>query len=98
VGRSLGRDLAELRTDLLRDLGLHQLAGDEGDCLEHEVAVLAGEYALNDIGNRHPLAFGYRGASLIDFGKNRRVWGPRWEDVRIVVELRRRSPRLTVRR
>jgi len=43
VGRSLGRDLAELRTDLLRDLGLHQLAGDEGDCLEHEVAVLAGE-------------------------------------------------------
>ena len=61
----LGRDLAELGTDLRADLALHQLARDQHDRFAHEVLKAAVAHLRDDISNRrHALTFGHRGVSF----------------------------------
>ena len=60
----LGRDLPQLSTNLSADLGLHQLAGDQRDRLANEILKPTIHRLGDDIGNRHPLTFGHRGALL----------------------------------
>ena len=62
----LGRDLAELSTDLSRDLALHQLARDQHDRLPHEILKPAVAHLRHDISNRrHALTFDHRGVLLL---------------------------------
>lgn len=62
----LGRDLAEPRADLTRDLGLHQLAHKERDRALQKLVQITAARPGNDIRNRHALHFGHRGALLLD--------------------------------
>jgi hypothetical protein len=57
-------DLAQLRADLSRNLGLHQLPGDQHDRLAHEILKAAIANLRDDISSRHPLTFGHRGVSF----------------------------------
>jgi hypothetical protein len=58
------RHLAELGTDLRRDLRLHQLPGDQNDRLPHEILKPPITNLRDDIGSRHPLTLGHRGVSF----------------------------------
>jgi hypothetical protein len=60
----LRRDLAQLGPDLRRDLGLHQLAGDQHDRFAHEILKPPIANLRDDISSRHPLTFGHRGVSF----------------------------------
>jgi len=60
----VGAALAAPGADLGRDLGLHQLGGDHRHRLAQEVAVLGDQGLGDDLGGRHALALGHRGASF----------------------------------
>ena len=81
-GPGLG-DLTLAGADLALDLGLHDLGGDHRHALAQEVGVLVDQRLGYDPGARHALALGHRGApSSVDLQVNRRVWGPRWPELR----------------
>src|ERR1700749_3711630 len=70
-----------LGAHLARDLGLHQLAADQRDRLAHEILQPAIAHLRDNIGNRHPLTFGHRGApSHRTAGTDRRASTPRWAE------------------
>ena len=74
----LGRDLAELRTDLSADLGFHQLTGNQRDRLPDEILKPTIAHLRDDIGNRHALTFGHRGVLLHVDCEQPTSSAPRW--------------------
>ena len=65
----LGRYLSQPGADLIADLGVHDLAGDQRDRLPDEILKPPITHLRNDIGNRHALTFGHRGVSIhVDCG------------------------------
>jgi hypothetical protein len=64
VGRPPLAHLTLAGADLGRDLRLHQLGGHGRDRLAQEVGVLGDQGPGDDLGGRHALALGHRGASF----------------------------------
>ena len=58
-------DITELRADLSRDLGLHQLPSDQHPGLS-TTSSSHPPRLRDDVGSRRPLTFGYRGVSSFD--------------------------------
>src|SRR5439155_26843796 len=77
-GAHLRRDLADRGADLLADLGLHQLAGDQRDRLAHEILKPTIAHLRDDIGNRHALTIGHRGVSQRRLLEQPTSSAPRW--------------------
>jgi hypothetical protein len=67
IRHPIGGHLAVPSADLRRDLGVHQLRGDDRYRLLEKVAVLVQQRSANELLRRHALRVGHRGAfPLID--------------------------------
>jgi hypothetical protein len=66
LGHPVRGALAELGTDLGRNLGLHQLRDHPRHALAQHVGVLAGQQLVGNLRSGHPGAFGHRGAPFVD--------------------------------
>ena len=70
--------LVQTGADLLRDLGLHQLACEPGERLAQHVGVLIAHELAHKLVERHAL-LGHRGAPLVvSLQRMRRFCSPRW--------------------
>jgi ParB-like nuclease domain len=64
----------------LRHLGFHQLAHDHRDRIAQQVCMLAVHRSRDDISRGHHPILAIVVLLLIDSGKSRRAWTPRWSD------------------